>query len=381
MKTLSLFITVVAVTMVTSAATTTALRYTGAFNGKAPVSIIQEDALSTNVVASSQASVVAVIVKTKAKKEYIVPFGTSVKLKQQNLGNVELPDSLGRYRIGGGSGFFVSSDGLIVTNRHVVDATSTDISVRLMDGREFPAERVGEDPFVDIAFLHVTGTGFLPLRFSVEPLRAGQTVLAIGNALDEFPNSVTKGIVSGLNRRLWAQDIGGSEVIEEAIQTDAAINPGNSGGPLLNLAGEVVGMNTAVSESGQLLGFALPSRLLLRDMESMKKFQRIVRPYMGVRYDVVTPELAEREAWSVTAGAYIIGGTDGPGVIPNGPAFKAGIQEGDIITEVNGEKISDEISLGTLLGRYEPGDVIHLMIIREGKKTEITLTLEEYHPE
>ncbi len=287
-------------------------------------------------------------------------------------------------QVGSGSGFFVSADGLVVTNKHVVTFEGAEYSVMTYDGKELPAKLLATDPVLDIAFLKVEGSGFSHLNFAdSDALVPGQTVIAIGNALGEFNNTVTKGVISGLNRRIVAGNGLESELIEEAIQTDAAINPGNSGGPLINLNGKVVGLNTAVSEQGQLLGFALPSNLIQRDAESIKKYGRITRPFLGVRYQLVTEELIKANQLKVDHGALIIRGQNRNelAVAPGSPADKAGLVENDIILEVDDKLVSEEHSLSSLIGRRFVGDEVTLKIYHAGAEKTVKATLEEMKTE
>jgi S1-C subfamily serine protease len=203
-------------------------------------------------------------------------------------------------------------------------------------------------------------------------------VIAIGNALAEFRNSVTMGVVSGLNRSLMAGDLENEELIEEAIQTDAAINPGNSGGPLITLDGKVVGMNTAVSDGAQSLGFALPSNALARAVESVQKFGRIVRPWIGVRYIPVDAEVAQSESLSKEYGALILGnGRRDPGIVVGSPASKADLRERDVILEIDGERVGDPRSLATIISRLAPEQTVILKIARGDKELQIPVKLEE----
>jgi len=288
-------------------------------------------------------------------------------------------------QISGGSGFFVTADGLIATNRHVVQNSqySDDkltFAVRTFTGKTYPAKVVAVDPVLDLAFLKVEGKDFPFLSVGdSDGLEAGQTVIAIGNALDQFNNTVTRGVVSGLNRRIVAGTGFGSEVIDEAIQTDAAINPGNSGGPLLDLRGKVVGINTAVSERGQALGFAIPASAVKRDLDSVIKTGRIVRPYMGVRYAMITPEYIKNNQLKVDHGALVLRGNQKSelAVAPGSPADKAGIKENDIILQVDGVDVGDGHSLSSLIGKHVVGDEIKLKIYHAGEEKEVTLKLEE----
>lgn len=287
-------------------------------------------------------------------------------------------------QIAGGSGFFVSADGIVVTNKHVVDFDGAIYTVLTADGKKMPAKVLSMDPSHDLAFLKVEGEGlpFLTVGDS-DTLVPGQTVIAIGNALDEFRNTVTRGVVSGLNRSVVAGDEMGSELIEEAIQTDAAINPGNSGGPLLDLHGNVIGMNTAMSERGQSLGFALPSNLIARDVASLRKNGRIIRPFLGVRYRMIDEELVRKNQLNVDHGALVLRGTQ-PGdlaVMPGSPADKAGMVENDIILEVNGESINDTHSLSSIVGHFSPGDQVNVKLLHAGVTKTVGVTLVELKPQ
>ncbi len=283
-------------------------------------------------------------------------------------------------RIGGGSGFLVSADGMVVTNRHVVSDEEADYTVITNDGKKYPAKVLARDAVLDLAILKVEGKDFKFVTFGdSDKLKLGQTVLAIGNALDEFRNTVTLGIVSGLNRRLTAGDNGGAELIESAIQTDAAINPGNSGGPLVDINGQVIGINTAMALDGQSVGFALPSNSIKRDVEQVQQSGKIIRPFLGVRYQLVNDELITKNQLKVTHGAIVTRGQDASelAVLPGSPADKAGLKENDIILQVDGIDINEEHSLSALIARRMPGDKILIKISRGGEEQTLTATLEE----
>ena len=285
-----------------------------------------------------------------------------------------------RLRVGGGSGFLVAADGYIVTNKHVVDDDEAEYTVVLQDGRQFSGKVLAVDPTLDLAILKIEGTEFPFISLGdSDKLEIGQTVIAIGNALSEFQNTVTKGIVSGVDRRLVAGSRGSTEVIEGAIQTDAAINPGNSGGPLIDLRGEVVGVNTAISENAQSLGFALPINVAKQAVDSVKRTGKIVRPWIGVRYVQIDKELAEKNDLPESYGVWIQPGaaSSDVAIIPGSPAAKAGLKEGDVILEVNGQKLDQNHSLSSTVTRFAPGDVIELKISREKKEQVIRVTLEE----
>jgi len=285
--------------------------------------------------------------------------------------------------VGGGTAFFVSADGLLLTNRHVVEDDRAEYTVLLNDGRRLKATIVGRDPITDIALLKVEGTGFpvLPLAPTNE-LQLGQTVIAIGNALAEFRNTVSVGVVSGLQRSIIAGGLMSGEVerLNRIIQTDAAINAGNSGGPLLDSKGYVIGMSTAVASDAQNVGFAIPVGDLRRVLTSYEKEGRIVRPYIGVRYVAITPELAESKKLPVQEGMLVSGGEtpDTVGIIPGSPAEKAGLKDGDIIVAIDGQALNEDLTIGDVIQTKLPGDRISLTILRAGKEQTIPLTLEEW---
>jgi serine protease Do len=256
---------------------------------------------------------------------------------------------------------------------------AAEYTVVLNDQRTFTATVLGRDFGNDLAILKIDGKDFptVPLGDS-DALQIGQSVIAIGYTLGEYQNTVTKGVISGIDRNVTAGDNVGSELIEAAIQTDAAINPGNSGGPLLNLAGEVIGINTAVNREGESIGFALPINVAKNVIESIQKYGKIVRPWLGVRYINISEAFAKANQLPVTYGALVARG-DQPGelaVVPSSPADKAGLVENDIITAVNGVTL-EKHSLVTELQKFKPGDALTFTIIRKGEEKKITVTLEE----
>ncbi len=288
-------------------------------------------------------------------------------------------------KIGGGSGFIISKDGLVVTNKHVVSDRNADYTVLLNDETKFPAKVIARDPLNDLAILKIQMDDknkrefpYLELGDS-DSLQVGQTVIAIGNALGEFRNTVSKGVVSGLSRNLQASGSNGvSEYLEGVIQTDAAINQGNSGGPLLDLNGKVVGVNVAVAYGAQNIGFSIPINSIKSTIESVKKNGKIIRPMIGVRYIMVTKSLQKKNNLKVDYGAMVLRGNDPEelAVLPGSPADKAGIQEYDIILEVNGNKIKGSNTLAREILKYKVGDIIKLKILHKGKEKIVKLKLE-----
>ncbi len=282
--------------------------------------------------------------------------------------------------VGGGSGFFVTSDGLIVTNRHVVEATDVEYTVFTNDGKKHTATVVARDPVLDIALIKVSGNNFPYLALGdSDTLEVGASVIAIGNALAEFRNTVSIGVISGLSRSITAGDNSGkTELLDHVIQTDAAINPGNSGGPLLDLYGRVVGVNVAVAQGSQSIGFALPINSVKGAIESVKKTGKIIRPYLGVRYIAVDSALKTKNNLSVDYGVLVKAGSTVSelAVLPGSPADKAGIVENDIILEVDGVKIDEDSNLASIIRQKKVGDRITLKVLSKGVQKSVSVTLE-----
>lgn len=286
----------------------------------------------------------------------------------------------GVQQVGAGTGFFVSADGLILTNKHVVSDSRAQYTVVTNDGKKYDARVVSQDPSNDLAIVKVEMSNAPYLAFADSTdLQLGQHVIAIGNSLGQFQNTVTTGVVSGLSRSIVAGDRTGSEQLEGVIQTDAAINPGNSGGPLLNLAGQVVGINTAVSQEGQLVGFAIPSIDAKLALDSYLRTGKIVRPFIGVRYMLLNAATAEEMNLQRDYGALLIrgDGTANFAVSPGSPADRAGLKEGDIILEVNGSRIDEDNPLPKVLKSFKPGERISVKVFSDETEKTIPLTLGE----
>jgi len=281
--------------------------------------------------------------------------------------------------VGGGSGFIISSDGLILTNKHVVSDTKASYTVFTNDGKKYSAAVRARDPVQDLAVVKIDAENLSIIELGdSDQLELGQTVIAIGNALGEYRNTVSTGVVSGLSRTVTAGGADfGQETIRGVIQTDAAINPGNSGGPLLNLRGQVIGINTAMASGAQSIGFAIPINRAKKDIESVKTSGEIQAAFLGVRYIAVTPDMAKKEKLSADYGALVRGGSDGPAVQPKSPADKAGLKAEDIILEVDGKKIDSANLLGDVISQKNVGQSITLKINRDGKEMTVTATLEK----
>ncbi len=279
--------------------------------------------------------------------------------------------------VGGGSGFVISSDGLILTNKHVAGDKKASYTVFTNDGKKYEAKILAIDPTQDMAVIKIEAHGLPTVELGdSDSLQLGQTAIAIGNALGEFRNTVSVGVISGLSRTITASGAEvGAETIEGVIQTDAAINPGNSGGPLLNLRGQVIAINTAIAAGAQNIGFAIPVNRAKRDIKSVKTSGEIVAPFLGVRYFIITPETAKKQKLPVDYGALVRGSEGGPAVTPGSPADKAGVQAEDIILELNGKKVDKDHTLGSVISQSSVGDTVTLKISRGGKEITLQATL------
>ncbi len=323
------------------------------------------------------AVITIVISKDLPKVEgfYLFPFG------EENLIFPKFKEGTEKTKIGGGSGFLVSPDGYILTCNHVVSDPEADYTVIVDPKHKYQAQILATDPLVDVAILKIEGKNFPFLELGdSSKIELGETVLAIGNPLGEFEDTISAGIVSGLSRKITAY--GGlpfkATSLRGLIQTDAAINPGNSGGPLVNMEGKVIGINTAMVMGAQNIGFAIPINYAKKILEEVKKYGRLKRPFLGVRYVILNPEIARVHKLPVEFGALVVRESFGePPVIKGSPAEKAGLKEYDIILEANGKKITQENTLADVLQELKVGDKLTLKVLREGKEIILEAKLEE----
>jgi 2-alkenal reductase len=283
---------------------------------------------------------------------------------------------------GVGSGVIFDANGWILTNRHVVTNDSAQIAgkltVELKDGRQFDGRVYGVDTLTDLAIVKIDATDLPAASIGdSSSLKVGQLTIAIGSPLGTYSNSVTSGIVSAKGRSIT---VDGGQQLTNLIQTDAAINPGNSGGPLLDAAGNVIGINTAIAANSNGIGFAIPINIARPIMQQALAGQKLARPYIGIRYEAIDVQLATRDKLPVQHGAVISGGQGSTGqgneaVVPGSPADKAGLREGDIITSVEGQTIDTEHPLDAVLSQFAPGQTVSVTILRDGKEQKLSVTL------
>ena len=285
-----------------------------------------------------------------------------------------------------GTGMIVSSDGYVITNKHVVEG-SRNIKIITDSGETYSnVELLGTDPLNDVAYLKITDASNLPTvnLGDSKTISVGQPVLAIGNALGAYQNSVTQGIIGGTGRSVEAGDSSGKniEYLTDMLQTDAAINPGNSGGPLVNAAGEVIGINTATSTSAEGLGFAIPISAVKGMLKRIMDDGKAERAYLGLSYTTITAEVAKTYKLPVKQGAYVHSETStgraNDAIVKGGPADKAGIKNDDIITKIGNIEVGRAGSISTLVGEYKVGDTIQITLLRDGKEQTVNVTLEAY---
>ncbi len=333
-------------------------------------------------------SVVSIVISKNVpiyEQRFINPFGENSPFDLQIPQYVQKGTEL--QEVGAGSGFIISTDGLILTNKHVVSDKKAEYTVYTNDGEKYTAKVLALDPVQDLAVIKIqnlsagSGQAFQAVTLGDSSgIQIGQTAIAIGNALGQFSNTVSVGVVSGLQRTISASDQAGSfsETLEGIIQTDAAINQGNSGGPLLNLKGEVIGINTATAQGAQSIGFAIPINMAKKDIAQIKSGNRIIYPFLGVRYVLVSGDVKNKYNLSVDYGALVLKGSRGEAAVtPGSAAEKAGIQENDVILSINNEKITINNPLSKIIQKYNAGDKVTLRILRNGKEIDVDATLGE----
>lgn len=332
--------------------------------GEIEQKVLKEESVVIDVVERVSASVVTVSVETPTRRVLeFDPFGGGFNSRFEG----GTPQDIG-------SGFIVSSDGLIVTNKHVVSSDSADYKVVLADGSEHEVKEISRDPSNDIAILKIDANNLTPVELGdSDNLKVGQFVIAIGTALGEFRSTVTTGVISGLGRGITAGSSfqGFVERLDDVIQTDAAINPGNSGGPLLNSAGQVIGVNVAVAAGAENIGFAIPISVVKDGLDQFKTTGKFAsRPYLGVQYQMVPKRTAILN--NVPQGAYVLG------VMSDSPAQAAGIAVDDIITKIDGVELTDENALADVIAGKRVGDTVNLEVWRAGETRNITAVLSEF---
>ncbi len=330
-------------------------------------------------IVSSQSDLIASIAKE------VSPSVVSITVKSQSQAST-LQQLFGGQGAGtsesAGTGIIISSDGMVVTNKHVIPDGTTSVSITTSDGTKYDDVKVvARDPRsnVDVAFVKINGAKNLkPAKIGdSSKMQVGDAVVAIGYALGEFENTVTSGIISGLGRPITAGDGSTStETLSNLFQTDAAINPGNSGGPLVNMNSEVIGINTAVAGNAQNIGFSIPVNDVKSQISSILEKGKLEVPYMGVRYVVLTPAIKQQFDLSTDTGAWLKATNATQAVINGSPADKAGLKEGDIITKVNGEAIDADNPLAQRLSKYKVGDTLEITYVRDGKTSTTKVTLE-----
>jgi len=339
----------------------------------------EQDKIVIDAVKKVAPSVVSIVISKqmpKVKGLYPAPF-----MNPFAFGQVD-PNQTEKVKVGGGSGFIVHPDGLVLTNKHVVFDPDSEYTVITTDLKEYSGKVISRDPINDIAVVKINATGLTPVQLgNSTKLEPGQTVLAIGNALGLFSNTVSKGIVSGLSRKISASLGSGGQMehLRGVIQTDVAINQGNSGGPLVDLSGEVVGINTAIIYGAQNIGFSIPINWAKLDLEDIVKHGRIIKPFIGLQYVMLNNILKNQYSLPVDYGALVVRDhmPNSIAVVPESPAAKAGIVENDIITALNGEQLTEDKDLQDMVQRCSVGDEIQLTVIRKNETLNLKTTLAE----
>jgi len=355
-------------------------------SGDGIIKIVSEESAITEAVEKVSPAVVSIIVSKdlpKIEQYWGSPFGD----EDNNFFNFRVPmqrqNGTEKKEIGGGTGFIISTDGMIVTNKHVVSDQEAEYTVLMNDGTKYEASILAQDDTNDLAVIKIDEKD-LPIVELGESsnIKIGQSVIAIGNALGEFRNTVSVGVVSGLSRSITAGSgmSGQTEQLTGVIQTDAAINPGNSGGPLVNLQGQVIGINTAIVANAQNIGFAIPIDDIKGSIESINKYGKIRKPYLGVRYVMINGSMQSKNNLPVDHGALIARGEsiEDLAVVPGSPADKVDIRENDIILEIDGIELNQENTLADIIKKQKIGEKVKFKILSRGETKEIAVTLEDY---
>lgn len=329
--------------------------------------ILNEESVVIDVAEKASPSVVTVSIKTPQQR--VIEFSPFFGLRQGIQGGQEQDI---------GTGFIVSEDGLVLTNKHVVSDTKASYKVITNDNKEYEVKEISRDPSNDIAILKINPSDHPENKLKVlelgdsSTLKVGQFVIAIGTALGEFRHTVTTGVVSGLGRGIVAGSVykGYVERLDNVIQTDAAINPGNSGGPLLNSAGQVIGINVAVAQGAQNIGFAIPVNVIKDSLGKFKQTGRFpAKPFLGVRYQMIDEKTAIMNG--VPKGAYVVD------VVSGSPAEEAGIKVDDIIVKIDDKKLDSDNALADIIASKKPGDKVSVDVWRDGQELSLTTTLAE----
>lgn len=333
------------------------------------VNVSAEESAIIDAVESSRDSVVSITISREIDRPVRSPFELFFRS----------PKNPEEREVGGGTGFIVSEDGTIVTNKHVVRDTEATYRVRLRNGDEVEGEVVSRHPNQDLAVMKIDYEGELNALSlgNSEEIQVGQTAIAIGNALTEFDNTVSKGIISGLGRTITASDgRRNREQLSNLLQTDAAINPGNSGGPLLDINGNVIGVNVAVAKEAQNIGFAIPANVVRNMLQDIEEFGEIQVPFLGVRYQMLSIDSQLQEEIGRNTGAWIVEGS-GNSILSDSPADEADLEEGDVIVSIEGQNLNINNTLADAVAEYRPGDTVSLEIWRDGDTFSQDVTLDQ----
>ena len=319
--------------------------------------VVQEENAIISVVDKTSPSVVAIA--ATLNRANLNPFDPFIASRSNQSSTI-------------GTGFVVSDKGIIVTNKHVLSDPSLRYTVITKDGNKYEIRKIYRDPILDLAMVQIDSGDLQALELGdSSKVKVGQTVIAIGNALGKFTNTVTSGIISGLGRRVVAGDPfeGSAESLDDLIQTDAAINPGNSGGPLLNSVGQVIGVNVATTEGAQGISFAVPINSVKKIADEFISKGSVSRPFLGIQYKYVSKDVAI--LYEYPEGAYV------QEVIESSAAEKAGVKPGDIITKIDDQIVDSDSKISSIIASKNIGDKVKLHIWNNGKESDLTASLQE----